>query len=120
MSPASTMTDERLTNSLSIPKLLDDGSNWVKYHIKAKTAMRAQSLELHIDRTARRPAPYAMDAQGTPMLADGKTKASEDQVEACEKQIETYNKCQYLAKHMLLTSMSPCLSTLIMPLAMAK
>jgi len=61
-----------------------------------------------------------VDAQGTPVLADGKTEASEDQIEACKEQIKIYNKCQYLTKHMLLTSVSPHLSTLIMPLAMAK
>src|ERR1700722_16772045 len=120
MSPGSAMTEEKLTNSLSIPKLLDDGSNWVEYRIKAETAMGAQSLELHVDGTARKPSPYAVDAQGTPVLADGKTEASEDQIEAREKQIEIYNKHQYLAKHMLLTSVSPRLSTLIMPLATAK
>jgi len=114
------MTEEKLTNSLSIPKLLDDGSNWVEYRIKAETAMGAQSLELHIDGTARKLTPYAVDAQGTPVLADGKTEASEDQIEAREKRIEMYNKCQFLVKHMLLTSVSPRLSTLIMPLLTAK
>jgi len=114
------MTEERLTNSLSIPKLLDDGSNWVEYQIKAETAMGAQSLELHIDGTAHKPSPYAADAKGTPVLADGKTEASEDQIEAREKRIETFNKRQFLAKHMLLTSVSPRLSTLIMPLKTAK
>jgi len=47
------------SQTLSIPKLSDDGSNWVDYKTKARTAMGSKGLIRHIDGTSRKPTPFA-------------------------------------------------------------
>ena len=62
---------------------------------------------------------YAM-SNGVPMLADGKTPASEDQIESKESRIIEYEKREYLAHHVLLLTTSTCLGSGIKDLKMAE
>ena len=59
------------------------------------------------------PKPYVV-ADGTPVLADGKTAATEEQLEAKEA------KMIYLAQHIILLTMSVWLGAKIKDLTMAK
>ena len=45
-------------------------------------------------------------ADGTPVLADGKTAATEEQLEAKEAKMIEYKKREYLAQHIILSTMS--------------
>ena len=65
---------------LAVPKLQDDGSNWADYEPRIQNTMGTKGLWRHILGTAIAPVPYAM-SNGVPMLADGKTPATEDQIE---------------------------------------
>jgi gag-polypeptide of LTR copia-type len=47
------------------------------------------------------------------MLADGKTPATEDQIEAKESKLIEFKKREYLAQHILLSTTSTCLRTKI-------
>jgi hypothetical protein len=47
------------------------------------------------------------------MLADGKTQATEDQIEAKESKIMEFEKKEYLARHILMSTTSTCLATKI-------
>ena len=67
------------TPTVVILKLLDDASNWVDYKSKALLAMGARGLMGHITGRMTEPKPY-LEVDGKPVLADGKTKASEDQI----------------------------------------
>ena len=67
--------------SLSVPKLHDDGSNLADYEPRVERALGAKVLWRHIVGTAIALKPYAMVAR-VPVLADGTTQASDDQVES--------------------------------------
>ena len=54
------------------------------------------------------------------MLADGKTPATEDQIEAKESRIIKFEKREYLACHILMSTTSTCLATKIKGLLMAE
>ena len=84
------------STSLAIPKLCDDGSNWSDYEPRIQRAMGSKGLWRHVEGTAIAPQPYALVA-GVAVLSDGKTPATEEQVEAKETKIMDYNKCEYLA-----------------------
>ena len=51
------------------------------------------------------PKPYVV-ADGIPVLADGKTTATEEQLEAKEAKMIEYEKREYLAQHIILSTMS--------------
>ena len=59
----------------------------------------------HVVGTAIVPKPYAVVA-GVPVLADGITQASNDQVELKESKIADYDKREYLAHHVILSTTS--------------
>ena len=90
---------------LAVPKLRDDGSNWSDYNPRIQNAMGAKGLWRHVLGTATAPVPYVV-SKGTPMLADGKTPATEDQIEAKESKIDEFEKREYFAKHILLSTTS--------------
>ena len=69
--------------SLSVPKLRDDGSNWSDYQPRVERALGAKGLWRHVVGTAIAPRPYTM-VTGVPVLADGTTHATEEQIESKE------------------------------------
>ena len=103
MGPADTTTSLTIgsnsdATSLSVPKLHDDGSNWSDYQPRVERALGAKGLWRHIVGTAIAPKPYAL-LDGVLVLADGKTPATEDQVESKESKIADFDKKEYLAQH---------------------
>ena len=107
------------SNTLSIPKLHDNGSNWSDYEPRARKAMGAKGLWRHVEGTAVAPKPYNQ-VNGVYYLADGKTTASEEQLEAREENIEAYEKKEYLAQHVILSTTSPRLGAKIKNMGTAK
>jgi hypothetical protein len=75
--------------------------------------MGAKGLWRHVEGKALEPKRYAMDASGDHVLADGKTPASEEQVESREAKIEDFEKKHYLAQHIILSTTSTRLSSKI-------
>jgi len=51
------------------------------------------------------PKPYAV-VDGVPVLSDGKTPATEEQIEAREMRIIDFDKREYLAQHVILSTTS--------------
>jgi len=90
---------------LSIPKLHDDASNWSDYEPRVQRALGAKGLWMHVQGKATAPKAYAI-INGTPVLSDGKTPATEEQIEARETRIMEYEKREYLAQHILLSTTS--------------
>ena len=101
----STSTSTNDSTSLAIPKLRDDGSNWADYKPRMHKAMGSRGLWRHVEGVAVVPKPYVV-ADGTPILADGKTAAMEEQLEAKEAKMIEYKKRKYLAQHIILSTMS--------------
>jgi hypothetical protein len=112
-----TMSDQSMSlqsnnSHLAIPKLHDDGSNWADYEPRVRKAMGAKGIWKHDEGTAYKPLQYNV-VNGVHVLADGKTPASEDQIESREAKVDEYEQCQYLAQHVILLMMSPRLGAKI-------
>ena len=82
MGPADNLTlgSNLDSTSLSVPKLHDDGSNWADYEPRVERVLGTKGLWRHVVGTAIALKPYAVVAR-VPVLADGITQASDDQVE---------------------------------------
>ena len=98
-------------NAIAVPRLRDDGANWPDYQSKARTAMGARGLIRHVDGTARKPIAYP-EVNGVPMKKPG-VEATDDDLEEKEKRLDEYEQKEYGAQHVMLTTISPRLATLI-------
>ena len=105
-------TNNSNTTTLAVPKLRNDGSNWADYEPCIQRALGSKGLWRHVEGTAIAPKPYALVA-GVPVLTDGMTQAMEDQIKAREMKIIDYDKCEYLAQHVILSMTSTRLSNKI-------
>ena len=113
---ASSSSDSTL---VAVPKLRDNRSNWADYEPRIQNAMGAKGLWRHVLGTATALVPYAV-SNGIHMLADGKTPATEDQIESKESKIIEFKKREYLACHIILSMTSTCLATKIKTLKSAE
>ena len=107
------------SSTLAMPKLHDDGSNWADYQLQLQNVMGVKGLWRHVEGTATAHIPFTIN-NGIPMLADGKMPAMEDQIEAKESKIIEFEKREYLAHHILLSTTSTHLGTKIIGLATAE
>ena len=98
-------TNNSNTTTLAVPKLRDDGSNWANYEPRIQRALGSKGLWRHVEGTAIAPKPYMLVTR-VPILADGMTQATEDQIEARETKIINYNKREYLAQQVILSTTS--------------
>ena len=96
MGPDTTINSNSDSTTLAVPKLRDDGSNWADYLPRLQNTMGAKGLWRHVKGTATAPIPFAV-TNGIPMLSDGKTAATEDQIDAKESKIIDFEKRKYLA-----------------------
>jgi hypothetical protein len=80
--------------------------------------MGSKGLWRHVEGKAVTPAPYAV-VNGIPITSDGKTPATEEQIEARETRIIDYKKCEYLVQHVILSMTSTHLGMKIKDLKMA-
>ena len=114
-----TLNSSSDSTTLSIPKLHDNGSNWSDYEPCIQRAMGSKGLWRHVEGTAIAPKPYALDC-GILVLADGQTPATEEQIEARKSKIMDYDKQEYLAQHVILSTTLTHLSLKIKNLKVAK
>ena len=81
--------------------------------------MGSKGLWRHVEGKAVAPAAY-MVANGIPVISDGKTPATEEQIEARETRIVDFEKREYLAQHVILSTTSIRLGAKIKDLKSAK
>ena len=98
--------------TLSVPKLCEDGSNWSDYKPRIKRAMGVKGLWIHIKGKATPPNLYQL-VNNIPTLSDGKTKATEEQIEAREAWMIDYEKCECLVQHVILSTTSTRIGAVI-------
>jgi hypothetical protein len=91
--------------NLTVPKLCDNGSNWSDYKPHIQKAMGSKGLWIHVEGTAIAPKPCAL-VSSIPVLSDAKTPALEEQVEVKETRIIEFDKQEYLAQHVILSTTS--------------
>src|ERR1700720_717471 len=89
----------------AVPKLRDDGRNWANYSSRIQKAMGSKGLWRHVEGNAVVPKAYTV-VGGVPVTSDGKTPATEEQIEARETRIIDYEKREYLAQHVILSTTS--------------
>jgi gag-polypeptide of LTR copia-type/GAG-pre-integrase domain len=106
--------------TLSVPKLRDDGSNWTDYQPRIERALGSKGLWRHVVGTAVAPKPYALTTTGVSLLADGKTPATEEQLESKDAKIQEYDRREYHAQHVILSTTSTRLGNKIKNLKTAK
>src|SRR5271168_5666090 len=100
------------STTLSVPKLRDDRSNWADYQLRVERALGSKGLWRHALGTMLAPRPYGVLAD-VYVLADGKTPASEEQIEQRETKIQEYERHEYLAQHVILSTTSTRLGSKI-------
>jgi hypothetical protein len=105
------MSSNTSGNSFSVPRLRDDGSNWVDYESKARTALGSKGLIRHIEGSAIKPVPLAIET-GVPVSKPG-VPATESEIEARERKIDEYDQREYMAQHVIQSTVSPRLAALI-------
>jgi hypothetical protein len=105
------MSSANSSNVLSVSRLKDDGSNWVDYKAKAKMALGLKGLLWHIEGTAVAPVPSALEA-GAVVLRPG-VLATEDEIEVREKKINDFEQKEYMARHIIQSTVSPRVAALI-------
>ena len=98
-------TNNPNTTTLAVLKLCDDGSNWADYEPHIQRVLGSKGLWRHVEGTAIAPKPYVL-VTGVPILVDGTTQAMEDQIKAREMKIIDYDKREYLAQHVILSTTS--------------
>lgn len=137
MVPANTLDPlNPSTNQLyALPKLRDDGSNWITCKERIMTMLASKRLVRHIDGTARKPKPIhhiripittagasgeaTEETEGDVMTAkavrtvtrlveslDSITEATEDQLEKADKAIEDYIQNEAMTCQILYTCIS--------------
>ena len=74
--------------------------------------MGSKGLWRHVEGTAVAPKPYAV-VSGILSLPDLKTPAMEEQIEAKETKLADFEKKEYLAQHIILSTTSICLGARI-------
>ena len=113
MSPAIVfdMSSANSGSVLSVPHLKDNGSNWVDYEVKAKMALGLKGLHRHIEGTTMAPIPFALE-NDIPMSRPG-IPATKDKIEMKEKKINDYEQKEYLAQHIVQSTVSPHVAALI-------
>ena len=100
----STIPSTNESSSLAIPKLCDNGNNWADYEPRLWKVMGSKGLWRHVEGLAVAPKPYVI-ADGIPVLVDGKTLATDEQTESKEVRLIEYEKREYLAQHIILSTM---------------
>jgi len=113
------LTSSSDSTNLSVPKLRDDGSNWSDYQPRIERAMGSKGLWRHVLGNAIALKLYML-LNGAFVLSDGKTNAMEEQVESKETKIADFEKKEYLAQHILLSTTSTRLGSKIKELKSSK
>src|SRR5882762_1693146 len=104
MGPAPTTLDIMLPATSSalytIPKLAEDGTNWITYKERLLTAIGARGLMRYIDGRTKQPLPFKLDPAGKELVKEDGKPATEAEQEAREDKIdEWYQKDAYVKQH---------------------
>ncbi len=109
MSPAST-TDTTLpgTNSalFNIPKLADDGLNWITYKERMLTAIGARGLMRYTDGRKVKPVPFVFDSSTSKYKKPDGSEPTESEVEDLDDKIDEYHQKDSLVKQQIFSTIS--------------
>jgi hypothetical protein len=106
------MNNQSTRNVISVPKLRDNGSNWVNYESKVQSALGAKGIIRHVDGMAIKSLPYVKDDDDQ-YIVSPEVLATEEQIEAREKCIDKYIQHEHTAQHILLMGVSLRIASVI-------
>src|SRR5262245_53499031 len=98
-------------NTVTVPKLKDNASNWVDYEAKVTSALGAKGLKRFVEGKAVRPSHY--DVENEKYVTAPNVLATDDEIEAKDKKIDEYDQRDSAARNILLASVSPRLCSKI-------
>src|SRR5260221_4431452 len=104
MGPALTSFDNMLPATRSelftIPKLAEDGKNWITYKERLLNVISARGLMWYIDGRTKKPLPFKLDPKGKKIVKEDSTEAMEAEQEVREDKIdEWYQKDAFVKQH---------------------
>ncbi|OAX31144.1 hypothetical protein K503DRAFT_704152, partial [Rhizopogon vinicolor AM-OR11-026] len=109
MSPAST-TDTTLpgTNSVlfNIPKLAEDGLNWITYKERMLTTIGARGLMRYTDGRKVKPVPFVFDSSTNKYKKPDGSEPTESEVEDLDDKIDEYHQKDSLVKQQIFSTIS--------------
>jgi len=92
------------SSHLTVLKLQDDGSNWADYAPRLQKAMGARDLWRHVEGKATVPKPYELVNGRNTGSTGWEKKASEDQIERKEMKLMEFERQEYFAQHIILST----------------
>jgi hypothetical protein len=109
MSPDSTM-DNMLPSTSSalfnIPKLAEDGSNWITYKERILTVLGVRGLMWYINGRAVKPIPFVIDeSMGAPKKANGSTP-SQTKIEELDKKLDEFFQKDLVVKQQIFSTIT--------------
>jgi hypothetical protein len=109
MSPDSTMESTLpSTNSslFNVPKLAEDGSNWITYKERTLTAIGARGLMGHIDGRAIELISFDVDKTTKVVTKKDGTPATQTEIDELDKKIDEYYQKNSLVKQQIFSTIT--------------
>ncbi|KAG1831651.1 hypothetical protein DFJ58DRAFT_634162, partial [Suillus subalutaceus] len=109
MSPGSIMdTTLPSTNSslFSVPKLAEDGSNWITYKERTLMALGARGLMRYTEGRATKPLPFAVDASTKALTKADGTVPTQAEIDELDKKIDEYYQKDSLVKQQVFSTIT--------------
>ena len=99
------------SNPQALPRLCDNGSNWVDYESQIRNVMESRGLIQHVKGTTRWPAEYLLE-DSFPVIKPG-VQAMEDEIKTKECRLDEFDQWEYMAWHVIHTTVSTWLTSII-------
>src|SRR6266404_829321 len=110
MGPAPTTFDTMLPSTSSalynIPKLAEDGTNWITYKERMLTTVSARGLMRYVDGRATLPAPFALDPKTQLPITVKGAAPTDAEIEALDDKIDDYYQKDALVKQHIFSTIS--------------
>lgn len=90
----------------SVPKLADDGSNWVVYKTRTLAAIGARKLTRHLEGRARKPLELVYHDDKSVTIKGVSTTLTDDQVEEHEDKLDEYQQKEAAVKNQIYGTIS--------------
>ena len=107
MSPETTYTmSSSSLKIVNLPKLKDDGSNWITYKERVMNTLTHKGLKRHVTGSARKPKETELRDDGEYYLPRSMVPLSDDQVEDYEKKMDEFAQKQASVREVIYETVS--------------
>ncbi|KAF8155630.1 hypothetical protein B0H34DRAFT_659656, partial [Crassisporium funariophilum] len=106
MGPAAESTSSSSTVKVStLPKLKEDGSNWITYKERILNTLTSKGLKRHVTGSARKPTEL-IERSGDYYKPNSLSPLSDDQLEEHEKEVDIYDQKQAQVREVIYETIS--------------